>query len=121
VEHVQKGCSGRRFKKLVDFLLYTLEQGPIEKGIIKTALQQGRGIPERIQNAPDCPLGLQLFYLSWEELSTTRALAFGLGPIPWDAIDYYCRTYDIKGEQREDMFVHVRALDNAYLKWADKK
>ena len=121
MELVQKGCLGRRFKKLVEFLLYLLEQGPTEKKVIELALRSGQPIPKKIREAPDFPLGLELFYLSWEELSTCRSSGFGLGPIPWLAVNDYCLTYEIEDDQREDMFYHVRQLDDAYLKFQDKK
>lgn len=121
MELVQEGHAGGRLKKLIDFLLYTLEQGPVEKGIIEQALQTGRSIPKKIQNAPDFPLGLDLFYFAWEDLGTCRMSGFGMGPIPWIAINNYCLTYEIEGEQREDMFYHVGRLDDAYLKHLDKK
>ena len=121
MESVQEGCTGDRLKKLIDFLLYVLEQGPVEKGIIKQALQQGLPIPKKIQNAPNFPFGLDLFYIAWEELGTCRPTAFGVGPIPWTAIHDYCLAHEIEGDQREAMFYHVSQLDETYIKHQTKK
>ncbi len=44
----------------------------------------------------------------------------GEGPIPWVAIDQYCASASIVGEQREDVFYHVTHLDKAYLEWVRK-
>lgn len=45
----------------------------------------------------------------------------GLGPIPWTAIDQYCNSTGIEGEQRDDFFYHVKKLDESYLKYEKKK
>lgn len=42
-------------------------------------------------------------------------MAFDEGPIPWSVIDRYAEVNDIVGEQRDDLFFHVRRLDRAYL------
>jgi hypothetical protein len=43
------------------------------------------------------------------------------GPIPWLAVDSYCNTNGIEGEQREDLEHHIRALDTAYLDYRAKQ
>jgi hypothetical protein len=43
------------------------------------------------------------------------------GPIPWLVIHQYAEVNEIEGEQREDLFWHVAALDRAYLKWRREK
>lgn len=45
----------------------------------------------------------------------------GLGPIPWTAVNEYCNTYGIHGEQREDMFYHVEHLDDVYRDYVEKQ
>lgn len=42
-------------------------------------------------------------------------------PLAWDLIDRWCRSHDIFGETRDDVFAHVRHLDNAYLNWKESK
>jgi hypothetical protein len=51
------------------------------------------------------------------ELTTCRTLGYGEGPIPWTAINTYCKVNRITGDQRDDLFYHVRNLDSEYLKW----
>jgi hypothetical protein len=72
-------------------------------------------LPKPIQEAPELQLGLELFYGAFFDLASCRTSGMGEGPIPWSAIRDYCVTFEIEGEQREDMFYHVRALDVAYL------
>lgn len=44
-----------------------------------------------------------------------------VGPIPWTATLQWCEEYEIVGEQREDLFYHVQALDSAFLKWRSQE
>ena len=74
-------------------------------------------IPERIKNAPELRLGLQLFMSAFLELSSSRATGFGLGPIPWDVVYTYCVRTEMDEEQTEDTLYHVQALDSVYLEW----
>lgn len=78
-------------------------------------------LPERIANAPELQVGLDLFYVAFLELGTCRSIGMAEGPIPWDAIQTYCGAYDIVGEQREDLFYHVRELDHVYMEWRAKQ
>ena len=54
------------------------------------------------------------------ELSSCRATGFGEGPIPWTSIAEYVAYRQIAGSQETALFHHVRALDNVYLKHANK-
>jgi hypothetical protein len=75
-------------------------------------------LPEKIANAPELAPGLDLFYVAFLELATCRTSGWGEGPIPWTAIDRYAEANAFEGEQREDLFHHVRAMDQGYLAWA---
>ena len=81
------------------------------------ALQARQPLPEPIQNAPEIPLGLGMFYAAFQELSSERTE----GPIPGTAIRSYCRDEEITGELADDLFYHVRNLDNALLEFRAKK
>lgn len=103
-------------------LIYSLDQAPNEKKIIEQCARERRPLPDAIANAPDLWLGLDLFYMAFTDLTSCRSFSTGgPGPIPWSAIQIYCDAYEIKGEQREDVFYHVQHLDTAYLEWAAKK
>lgn len=95
--------------------------GAVEERIIEQAAQAGDDLPEKIKNAPELLRGLSLYYNAFQDLSSTRAVGMSLGPIPWMAINDYCLTYEITGEQREDMFYHVAAMDNVYRSHVESK
>ena len=84
-------------------------------------MREGLPLPERIKNAPTLEIGLELFYTAFFELGTCRQLGMAEGPIPWTAIDIYCNSYTIVSEQREDMHMFIRSMDNAYLKYQESK
>jgi hypothetical protein len=98
-----------------------LEQGPVEMRIIEQCVRDKMPIPAKMQNAPALLLGLDLFYVAFLDLYSCRSVGFGEGPIPWTAISEYCDRSEVHGEQREDMFYFVRALDNEYLKFKNAK
>ena len=56
--------------------------------------------------------------LPFHELSTTRAIGAGLGPIPWDKILSYAEIAGLDEDLRVDFQQVIRVLDNAYLKWS---
>ena len=80
-------------------------------------------MPERIANAPELYLGLELFYVGFLDLTTSRPLVgFGAeAPVDWFRINRYCKEQGIEGEQREDFFYHIQHLDSAYLDFKAKK
>ncbi len=55
------------------------------------------------------------------ELHSCRPVGFGPGPIPWTAIHQWSEANSLDEEQTEDIFVFVRAMDNAYLSYEAKK
>jgi hypothetical protein len=103
-------------------LLYALEQGPTEKSIIQQCFQQKLPLPDKIRNAPELFLGLELFYLSFMDLSSCRGQGYGTeGPIGWLQISDYCYIHGIIGEQRDDLIYHIQRMDEAYLLFKTKK
>ena len=73
-------------------------------------------IPEAIQSAPVLYEGLDLFLTAFLDLSTCRGVTMaGAAPIPWTAIDRYCVAHNTDGELREDIFYHVRQLDEWFM------
>lgn len=75
-------------------------------------------MPEPIQQRPELLCGLDLYLGAFNELASCRPLGpNGVdGPIPWTAIRDWAIEHDLRGEQRGDLFHHVRVLDNAYLR-----
>lgn len=95
--------------------------GAVEERIIEQAVQAGDDLPERIKNAPQLWMGLSLYYNAFQELSSCRNHGMGIGPIPWQAINDYCMTYEIEDEQREDMFHYIAVLDTNYRAHVEAK
>lgn len=75
-------------------------------------------LPNRIQNAPELFVGLELYFNAFLDLSTCRAVGAAVGPIPFTAALSYCEMYQIEGEQREDFLWLMQRLDHKYLKWS---
>jgi hypothetical protein len=98
-----------------------LDMGPAEKTIIEQCYYFKRPLPDRIANAPELELGLELFLSGFLDLTSCRSIGFGEGPIPWLAIDRYCTVHDIVDDQREDFFYHIQKLDGVYLEWRSKE
>lgn len=119
---VPSGRQRGRRKKLVEVLIYTLEQGPTERTIIEQSVRQRLPLPDRIANAPELFPGLDIYYTAFLDLTTCRQLGYGAeGPISWLVIDEYADRSGFEGEQREDLFYHVQEMDRAYVQHMTSK
>ena len=98
-----------------------MEQGHIEEQIIKQAMRSGLPIPSRIENAPSIWPGLELYYLGFLELNSSRQIGMQLGPIPWLAIEQYAQAKELDDDQKEAMHYHISEMDRSYLKIQGKK
>lgn len=65
---------------------------------------------------PELLDGLEAYYRAFEQLTSCRNVGLDEGPIPWTAIRDYANEHRIVGDMRSDLFHHVRALDNEYLR-----
>lgn len=64
------------------------------------------------------PPHLQFHYVAFWELSTDRQIGFGIGPLPWSAIDRYAGRFGIDDPDEFDRFKRLmRAMDRAFLGW----
>jgi hypothetical protein len=102
-------------------LLYTLEQGPVERTIIESCMREGLPLPQRIENAPELAPGLEFYLAAFYELESSRPMGLDVGPIPWTALQDYALSLGLDDEEQDDLKHHVRALDVAYLKHRAKK
>ncbi len=66
-------------------------------------------------------MGLELFWCAYGDLDGDRLSGWSTRPIPWAVIHQYAEAYDIVGEQRDDLFYLIRAMDKAYIKHLDGK
>lgn len=78
-------------------------------------------LPERIQNAPSLLPGLDLYFLGFEDLKSSRMTGFGPGPIWWGTIQEYCEKKGLSEEQTFAMHFHINVLDSEYLQFMSKK
>lgn len=95
--------------------------GKAEQSIARQAMRSGRPIPDRIQNAPELQIGLQLYLQAFFDLDSERSHGSGLKSIPWSAIKDYCEAHELDEEQTEDMFYFVKKMDNAHLNRLEAK
>lgn len=102
-------------------LEYQLQHGAIEETIIGQAVHSGRPIPDRIENSPSILPGLELYYIAFQDLNSSRQMGMGLGPIPWVVIQQYCQLKELSDEQTEAMHHHIPLMDTVFLKHHQKK
>lgn len=100
---------------------YHQVQGLVEKTIIHTCMKSGMPLPARIAEAPVMLIGLGLFWEAFWDLMNSRPVGMALGHIPWTAVNEYANVMEIVGDQRLDLYYHVRKLDEAYLVHANKE
>lgn len=63
-----------------------------------------------------------MYHMAFLDLTTCRGTGYNTeGPISWLAIKEWADANEIEGEQREDLFYHIQALDKAYLDFKAKK
>jgi len=73
-------------------------------------------IPRKFAEAPDVPMGLDLYLTAFWELTTCRQPGFsGPGPIPWAEIAGYAVAMGLDERQFDDLVYYIRVLDVAYL------
>lgn len=79
-------------------------------------------LPERIANAPELYLGLELYYRAFLDLTSCRGQGYGTeGPISWLSIKDYADAQELDLDQRDDLFYHIQHMDLAYLKHKSEK
>lgn len=89
--------------------------GHIERRIVEESYLRRSRLPDRILNAPQLRLGLELYYGAFSELSSCRTTGFGAGPIPWSVVQDYADTFVFDDEQTEALHYLIRKMDSAYL------
>lgn len=94
--------------------------GKDEANYVRMALANRDPIPDNIVNAPRLQAGLDFYYRAFGELNTCRGFGFQAGPIPWTAIQAFASTYEIFGVDFFRFQTLIRAMDVAYLNYADK-
>jgi hypothetical protein len=88
-----------------------------EQKILEQCWASRLPIPKAIQNAPDLNLGLELAYMAFWELSTSRPVGWAPGPIPWHVIHEYAMSQHLDEEEKADFVYLIRKMDRAFLEW----
>lgn len=65
---------------------------------------------------------MDLYYDAFWNLTTTRQVGMGAGPIPWTACHTYAQVLHFDEEQADDLWFFISAMDAVFLKHlADKR
>lgn len=102
-------------------LEYALKHGLTEETIIRQSIINGLPLPASIENAPSLLPGLELYYLGFLRLNSSRQIGFSVGPIPWDKIEDFCDRLEVDDDQREALHFHISALDEVFMKSKQSK
>ena len=97
-----------------------MEQGEIEQKIIVQCRKERRPLPDRIKNAPELMLGLELYFGAFFDLSSSRS-GLGDGPISFMSVREYAQIYEFSEEQTEDLHYFILEMDKVFLDWKKKK
>jgi len=96
-------------------LIHALKRGSIEIKIMAEALREDREIPDEIAFAPEIGSGLELYYYGFMDISSSRQIGMGLGPIPWKIVHDYCVALELDEDQTEAMHYHIAEMDGAFM------
>lgn len=97
-------------------LTYGFKHSANEQKLIEACYAQRRPLPDFVRDAPELLPGLEFYFNAFLALTTCRINGFGMGQIPWTAVNDYCKAYGINDEQREDLQYIIRKMDEEYIK-----
>ncbi len=86
------------------------------KQIARQARQAKRPLPDKIANAPELKMGLEIYLNAFFELDTERTHIFSFTPIPWSSMKNYAEFNGFDTEQTEDLIFYIRKMDEQHLK-----
>ena len=95
--------------------------GQVEQRMIRECYLRKKALPERIQNAPDLFVGLELYFTAFTELNTCRSTGWSAGPIPSWCIDEFADRLELTEDEAEDLHYHIRMMDKAFLDYMSRK
>lgn len=79
-------------------------------------------MPQKILDAPELHLGLELYWTAYEDLSSCRPSGFGtVLPISTTTALDYAGAMGLDGEQTEALVYLVRRMDEAFRKWVTER
>lgn len=93
-----------------------------EQMIIKQAIRfNDKKTLERKADFPELRPGLELYLKAFLDLDTERSHGMGLTSIPWSSIRDYAKYYSFDERQTDELFYHIRSMDEENLKRLDEK
>jgi hypothetical protein len=98
-----------------------MEMEQVEQRIIRECYARRRKLPDKIVNAPDLFVGLELYFIAFTELNSCRSTGWGPGPIPSWCIDEFAERQGLDSDETEEMHHHIRQMDAAFLKYTERK
>jgi hypothetical protein len=82
---------------------------------VEVALSRGQPLPDWYLDEPElCESGAFLLR-AFDKLTTCRETGFGVGPIPWTAVDRYAERMGLDPEMTNVLEDVILALDRTYL------
>lgn len=78
-------------------------------------------MPEWYVNKPQMSFQLNLYVAIFMELSSCRSIGFGMGPIPWTAVNEYAKFLQLSPYQTRVFNVIINTADGVYLKHHSEK
>lgn len=98
--------------------MYGLTFGPHQDQIAAAAEEMGQPIPETVSDRPEIRPDLEIYWEAYMDLNGTRASGFGLGPIPWTALDRFAARHGLDDpEEFQNLKEIVWLVDKEYLTW----
>lgn len=94
-------------------MLYMVELGPIEQSIARQAMQAGRALDKRIQNAPELTQGLQFYLQAFFDLDSERSHGMAVTRIPRSKVREYAREFELTEDEAGTLEYFVTELDTA--------
>ena len=85
------------------------------------AYRAGKPLPDRIANAPELFIGLELYYRAYMDLDSDRSVGMSVGLIPWSACLTWAQAYDLSFDQFDSLVYFVNRMDMVYLEHQEKK
>lgn len=81
--------------------------------------KQGRKLPEWLDEEPYLPPGGEFLVEAFFSLHTCRSIGMGPGEIPWTAAMEFADRRGLDEGGAKLLWIAIRAMDLAYLEWAD--
>jgi hypothetical protein len=74
-----------------------------------------------LENEPELADHLAFEFGAFNDLSRDRDVGFGLGPIPWCAMDAYARRLDLVGDDFDRFVLILSKVDDAFRQHCEEK